>query len=239
MSGEAVVETVDGSCTILPGALYFIPGFHLRRQWCENQMRVYWVHFTPASFYLHHRLKSIRGVVSWPLREKSWIKPDFIRMGEIFEEPEAERNRLRSEPPLALLCRIEAILMWLVGDLLEMPGLEVAGEDDDELLRLKPAIDFMDRHYRENPSLAEVAGRAHLAANYFHRLFKRMTCVTPFEYMEQKRFDDARRLLGEGRLSVKQVAERSGYENPLYFSRAFRQRFGHSPTSFQRIQSIC
>ena len=159
-------------------------------------------------------------------------------MGEIFEDPESERNRLRCEPPLALLCRIEAILMSLVGDLLETPGMQEAGEDDDTLVKLKPAIDFMDCHYLENPSLSEVAAKACLAANYFHRLFKRITKMTPFEYMEQKRFDDARRLLADRRLSVKQVAERCGYENPFYFSRAYSQRFGNPPSSFQQTLSI-
>ena len=52
--------------------------------------------------------------------------------------------------------------------------------------------------------------------------------------MEQKRLYEARRLLGDWRLGIKQVAEQSGYENPLYFSRVFRRHFGLPPSDFQR-----
>ncbi|MEI6562458.1 MAG: AraC family transcriptional regulator [Verrucomicrobiota bacterium] len=232
--GKALVETADGAYTIAPGRLYFIPGCHLRRQYCEREMLVHWVHFMPESYYLHHRLSSLRSVVSWPLRNMQWLKADFLRIGEIFDEPESDRNRPRQNPSLALVCRIEAILMYLVADILGSEGRKIDSGGEPELVQLKPAIDFMDNYFRSNPSLAEVAGKAHLAANYFHRLFKRNTGITPFEYMEQKRLYEARRLLGDWRLSIKQVAEQSGYDNPLYFSRVFRRHFGLPPSAFQR-----
>jgi transcriptional regulator GlxA family with amidase domain len=76
-----------------------------------------------------------------------------------------------------------------------------------------------------------------MAANYFHRLFKRELGITPFQYMERKRLDEARRLLGDGRLNVKEVAALTGYENPLYFSRVFHRHFGSRPSDYRRIQT--
>lgn len=236
VSGRAVVTTVDGSCTIRPGYLYFIPGFHLSRQSCERQMLVHWVHFTPESFYLHRRLNRIREVVAWPLRDVRWLAPVFSRLGEIFENPESESSSLRSDPPIDLVCRFEAILMYLVADLL-LTHREEEKSGDKEMPRLKPAIDFMDTNFLSNPPLVRVAGKSHMAANSFHRLFKRELGITPFQYMERKRLDEARRLLGEGRLSVKEVAAWSGYDNPLYFSRVFRRHFGSPPSDFRKIQT--
>lgn len=236
VSGRAVVEMTSGSYTIQPGWLYFIPGFHLRKQSCEREMIVQWVHFTPESFYLHRRLNRIREVVAWSLRDLRWLAPVFSRLGEIFENPDSHRSSLRCDPPIDLVCRVEAILMYLVADLLRT-GREGGGIEDREMLRLKPAIDFMDSSFRSNPPLGRVAGSSHMAASYFHRVFKREMGVTPFQYMERKRMDEARRLLGNGHLTVKEVAVLSGYENPLYFSRVFSKHFVSPPSDFRRIQT--
>jgi AraC-like DNA-binding protein len=40
---------------------------------------------------------------------------------------------------------------------------------------------------------------------------------------------EAARLLSEGRLSVKEVAARTGFNSPQYFCRSFRAYFGRSP----------
>ena len=101
------------------------------------------------------------------------------------------------------------------------------------LARLKPAIDYMDSEFANNPRLGEAAARTGLSPNYFHRLFHRATGVTPFQYMETRRLDTARGILAEGRLNVKEVAAASGYDNPFYFSRAFRKRFGVSPSDIR------
>lgn len=233
--GEAEVSTSAGTCTIRPGSLYFIPGFHLKSQSCEREMTVHWVHFTPESFYLHRRLNRIREVVAWPLRDLRWLVPEFSRVSEVFENPGSDQSQLHCAPPIDLVCRIEAILMFLVGDLLRTHPEEKQTEGPD-MPQLKRAIDFMDSVFLSNPPLDQVARQSHMAANSFHRLFKKAMGLTPFEYMKRKRLDEARRLLGDGSLSVKEVAMLSGYENPLYFSRVFRNHFGSPPSDFRRIQ---
>lgn len=233
--GSAVIETAGGTCTIQTGFIYFIPGFHVARQSCEREMLVHWLHFTPESFYLHRRLHAIREVVAWPLREHRWLESDFSRVSELFENPGNDQNRLHCAPPIDLVCRIEAILMFLVGDLLRAHPEEKQNKGWD-IPRLKQAIDYMDSAFLSNPPLDQVASQSHMVANSFHRFFKRSMGVTPFQYMERKRLDEARRLLGDGRLSVKEVGELCGYDNPLYFSRVFSHHFGTPPSAFRRMQ---
>jgi len=233
--GRAEVVTAGGTCTIQPGSLYFIPGFHLKSQSCDQEMTVHWIHFMPESFYLHRRLNQIRHVIAWPLRELRWMKADFSRLNEMFENPGSDQNRPHGAAPVDLVCRIEASLMFLIGDLLRTHARLIPHEHA-ELPRLKRAIDFMDSAFLTNPPLDEVARHSHMAANTFHRLFKKAMGLTPFQYMERKRLNQAHRLLGDARLSVKEVAELSGYENPLYFSRVFRHHFGSPPSAFRRTQ---
>lgn len=162
------------------------------------------------------------------------MKPDLLRVGELFTESDQGDDKMTA--PLVL--RIQAILLHLVSELIEQSCINPDDVSDQVLLRLKRAIDFMDRNYRFSPSLGAVAGTVHLAPNAFHRLFRSCTGITPFEYMERRRFDDARRLLGDGSLTIAQVAEQCGYINPLYFSRVFRRRFSCPPSTFREENRI-
>jgi AraC-like DNA-binding protein len=196
-----------------------------------REFHTYWVHFVPESFFLHHLLGAVEEVRSWNVSAVAWMQPVFERLPELFEDAEGEHPRPRPNPPAPVACRVEAALMALVADLIESLPEGVGARP---LLRLKPAIDFMDGAYLRHPSLAEVAASAHLAPNYFHRVFARQTGVTPFAYMERKRLDRARRLLSHPGLNIGEVAARCGYENAHYFSRAFRKRFGCPPSAVAR-----
>ncbi len=234
VSGGACVETITGEHKLSAGHLYFISGHHMLRQTCEKEMSVYWISFVSESYYLHHRLLAIQSVPDWPLASLPWVKPVFQRFVDYFEEAETDDSRLPQDPPAGLSIKIEGVLMYLVADLIDSTEADCQRSDHSDLMRLKPAIDFMDQHFLRNPSLAEIAGALNLSPNYFHRFFKRVTGMTAFDYLENRRLDVARKLLFDRRLTVKEVADRSGYHSPAYFSRAFSRRFGLSPAQLRR-----
>jgi AraC-like DNA-binding protein len=198
-------------------------------------MSVYWVAFVSESYYLHHRLMGIETVYEWPLTSVPGVNGVFQRFVEFFEEPESKLGRVPKDPPAGLAIQIEGALMMLTGALIEATEHVFRWEDAAGLERLKPAIDFMDEHYRRNPSLSEIAGQIKLAPNYFHRLFKHEAGVTAFKYMENRRLDFARKLLFDQRLNITEVAQETGYQSLYYFSRAFRRRFGLSPSHLRRM----
>jgi AraC-like DNA-binding protein len=92
----------------------------------------------------------------------------------------------------------------------------------------------MDREFRRNPPLAEVASAAGLSPVYFHRRFTRAFAgLTPHDYMEQKRMRQAREQIAQTRLPISDIAEAAGYDNPFYFSRRFKALCGASPRQFR------
>jgi transcriptional regulator GlxA family with amidase domain len=104
-----------------------------------------------------------------------------------------------------------------------------------EYQRLLPGIDYMQRHYREDPPLAAIAHAAGLAPNYFHRRFKRLFGQTPRDHMLAQRMNRARHLLTNTSKTIKEIAAHSGYEDPAHFSRVFAAQFG-CPASLYRSQ---
>jgi AraC-like DNA-binding protein len=48
---------------------------------------------------------------------------------------------------------------------------------------------------------------------------------------------EAARLLRFTDLTAQEIAQRVGYDDPLYFSRAFKRRYGESPSAYrERVQ---
>lgn len=202
--------SVDGQRTTLrPGHLYLIPPHH-RLEYATGHMFVLdWLHFQPLSALLDARLTQLAGVQCLAQR-----RPEVTAALAAFFK----------HPTPALTCRVHALVLEVVGEVLDgMPA------DPGRSERLLPALQFMDDHVMEAPSLAAIAGTVHLSPEHFHRLFRAQFQTTPFEYLLRRRLAQAHRLLAEGLLSVKEVAAACGYDDPYYFSRLFRQRHGATP----------
>lgn len=56
--------------------------------------------------------------------------------------------------------------------------------------------------------------------------------MAPMEYLRKCRLERAASLLAEGSLNVSEVAAKVGMRDPLYFSRAFKARYGMAPTAY-------
>lgn len=92
--------------------------------------------------------------------------------------------------------------------------------------------------YLENPSLATIAGRVGLAPNYFHRRFRALFGMTPFDFMLAQRLNRARRLLASSDLSIKEVAAAAGYDEPPYFARVFARQMGVAPSAYRAAHRL-
>lgn len=70
------------------------------------------------------------------------------------------------------------------------------------------------------------------SASAFPRLFKRQTGYTPKDYFTRLKLHEACQLLDNSTLTVKEIAFRVGYEDPLHFSRVFKLINELSPTDW-------
>ena len=102
------------------------------------------------------------------------------------------------------------------------------------LIRLEKARQFVQQHYAENLRLEDIAAQAHVSPFHFVRLFKEAFGVTPNQYHQQLRIEEAKRLLVMTDLQVAEIADRLGYSSPEYFSRTFSAHVGASPRRFVR-----
>ncbi len=67
-------------------------------------------------------------------------------------------------------------------------------------------------------------------------LYKKLTSqlgVTPVAFIRGVRLDHAASLLREGRLSINEIAERTGFSSPSYFTKCFKKEFGVLPSEYR------
>ncbi len=81
--------------------------------------------------------------------------------------------------------------------------------------------------------LSEMAAAAALSPKRFGVLYRRFIKATPLKTLIHVRMHHARGLLAAGELTVRQVAFECGYEDPAYFCRLFKKRFGVTPAGYR------
>lgn len=85
-----------------------------------------------------------------------------------------------------------------------------------------------------NISLKEVADRFGLSTTYLSRLIKQNIGYTFTDYLVELRLDEAKRLLRETELPVKDIVSRVGYIDLASFTRKFKLSEGKTPGQYRR-----
>ena len=100
--------------------------------------------------------------------------------------------------------------------------------------RLEAVVDFVDAHLDDELSLERMANVAAISPFHFHRLFHLWSGETLNEFVRRRRLDVA-----AGRLrhcpdeKITAVSLNCGFASPEGFARAFRERFGMTPSTWR------
>ena len=96
-------------------------------------------------------------------------------------------------------------------------------------------IEHIDRHLDAELDLATLANVAHFSEFHFHRLFRALSGENLGDYIRRRRLElSAVRLRSQLRVPVLDVALGVGFGSAEAFARAFRARFGCSPTEWRK-----
>jgi len=107
------------------------------------------------------------------------------------------------------------------------------GERDSIPATLVTTLEFLEEHFDEPISAAQLAQRAGLSPVRFARLIKRIYRLTPIQLITQTRLTAAARLLTETDRSIADIAVTCGFYDHSAFTRAFRAVTGRTPTQLR------
>ncbi len=102
---------------------------------------------------------------------------------------------------------------------------------------LAQALRFIQHNFADSISVSDIASFVGISRSQLYRAFIEFFNISPNEYLQKYRLNEACSLLRDGSLSISAVASSVGYADPLYFSRVFKKRKGLTPSEY-RLNSL-
>ncbi len=99
---------------------------------------------------------------------------------------------------------------------------------------MKEALSFIEQNYQRDISIEDIANFCGLNRSYFGKIFRKTMGKTPQEFLLSYRMAKAAQLLKETSLSISVISHTVSYQNPLHFSRAFKNIYGCSPRQYRQ-----
>ena len=99
--------------------------------------------------------------------------------------------------------------------------------------RLRKVLDFMHANLDKRLTLKQLARSVDLSPTYFAEQFHCATGHAPHQYLLHLRVEMARALLKSTRLTILEVALRSGFPNQQHFATTFKRLHGVSPNQYR------
>lgn len=101
---------------------------------------------------------------------------------------------------------------------------------------IKKACEYIEKHFCE-PALriGEVAAEVGLSQSYFSAMFAEATGESFTEYLIKRRMKEAQMLLMNSEYKIQEIGYKTGYDNPAYFSAAFKKFTGVSVSKYKEM----
>ncbi|AZK46667.1 response regulator transcription factor [Paenibacillus lentus] len=97
---------------------------------------------------------------------------------------------------------------------------------------------YIQQNYPDSELTVEgVAQALYIDASYLRRVFKKEANISVVDYITYIRMKEAKGILLTRPMKLSAVAEKVGYNDPNYFSKCFKKRFGLAPSEFEQLHA--
>lgn len=224
--GSGALETGGRTFPIRPGACCWVVDLRQPRSYLpENGERL-----VTSGFRFHGPALEV-----WREALGSVARHDFATAGEFAALRRAQRRLLSlvRQRPADWEWRMHETIDRILGGLAAARSIfRASAQPEPEPVRrvLEAVLAEPERDWQA----AELASLAGVSYSRLRDLFKTSRSETLHDFLQRSRLAEARRLLGDTRLTIKEVAARLHFSSEFYFSHFFRRVSGMSPTEYRR-----
>lgn len=96
---------------------------------------------------------------------------------------------------------------------------------------------YLDANYSKQITLDTLAEMTHMNKYYMAHSFTRYTGLSPIQYLNQRRLENACTLLKDTDHSISNIAVSTGFSSQSYFTQIFRKKYGVTPMKYRQTHS--
>jgi AraC family transcriptional regulator, arabinose operon regulatory protein len=154
-------------------------------------------------------------------RETVWLENLSFQAIELFHGQRLTRTTARAI----------ATLLW--EELLLLTERSPQPMNDREAARFERIVGFIRENLNEEISIEILCDIGAVSRSTLRRIFKKLTSKSPYSWILDARLERARYLLRTTTVSVAQISQQTGFQDPSYFIRIFGKREGIPPRQYR------
>lgn len=136
---------------------------------------------------------------------------------------------------LDMYTRREEVKSYLFDQMLEMLEMVTSYYTTANKAWKQQIFLYLSQNFQKEVTLEEVASYVGFSTSYLSRIFKQEFSMNFCSYVNHLRIEEAKRLLSQGSLSIKEIAYSLGYADANYFARVFKKETGMNASHFQQV----
>lgn len=214
----------------------FVPGLSLHAIYGKPGRKKAFTAIVFHRRFVAHEEDRIAKKYAYVLEAGSQVLPVQLKPEESVQirkmAEEFRRQQSGEQPGFEL--RIKGQMLLLLSDLI------VRGDKRPEVTTpyryegVRLALAYMEKHYKEELSLRDLASAAGLSREHFCRLFSEVAKLPPMTYLNRLRVQKSMELLTATDLTIQEISDRCGFGSAGYYDRIFRRFQGQTPREYRR-----
>ncbi|HHV31641.1 helix-turn-helix domain-containing protein [Caproiciproducens sp. LBM24188] len=184
-------------------------------------------------------MQDIRGMLSHVRR----VQPDET---ELYQAIKTEIDKILKEyetngsiSQLYYIARIIDILVLFCKSMPIQMRTDTLANGQRKVLgleKINKTFEYIEKNYREDINLDDIANAVGFSKYYFSRIFKDITEKSFHQYLNEFRIKKAEELLENADISISQAAFESGFSSIATFDRLFKQIKGYTPQEYRKLR---
>lgn len=157
-------------------------------------------------------------------------KETGLEISKIYTNEEIPYNMMQKYETIV---DIKEWIMGLYGKLITILGKMKVGNEYCEITR--KVIEYVNRNYKIDISLSEIAEFTGVSNSYISRVFKEDYGMGFVEYLNNIRVENAKNLIENGEFRFKEIVAKVGFNNYNYFFKVFKEIVGMTPLEYEQV----